>query len=193
MELKQAALFAEFKESFGEHFGAGVSWNGGEELETSTAWLAQASARRLLGIRPTERFEGVDLSTGFRGWTLVVEFESQQNPFAHIGKFWPYLRGELSAAAENPLLLCHFSDWSSYPVYRDLWEWRLSPMPDDPERRVTIQGQQFDHGGEDRALRAHNIQAALQWIDALTIPTAQAGACAAGPRCAGGLPRCPGA
>jgi len=93
-----------------------------------------------------------------------VEFENKELPLSNLLKYWPYLRGELSAKPTQPLLICHFSDWWSYATRRDLWEWTLSRMQADGERLVAVAGKQFDHGGANRSLRDQSITSAVEWI-----------------------------
>jgi hypothetical protein len=100
-------------------------------------------------------------------WTVIIEFESRELPLSNILKYWPYLRGELSAKPMQPILVCHFSDWWSYATRRDLWEWTLSRMQADQGRLVEIEGKQFDHGGSDHLLRASSIYSAIEWIDSV--------------------------
>lgn len=167
MGTKQTDFLVEFKGAFAAHFGESVTWSGGQAHENTASLRTHTSGRRSVGVQRAERFELGDITSRFRGWKLIVEFESGALPLSNLLKYWPYLRGELSTVPECPVLICHFSDWWSYATRRDLWEWTLGRMQADRERLFDIQGQQFDHGGEDRALRIRSIQAAVQWIDAI--------------------------
>lgn len=165
MGITQNTFLREFEDEFHKHFGLETKWSGGQSSKNTAALTTHIAGRRAVGIRKTECFELGDLTTTFRKWKIIIEFESKQISISNILKYWPYLRGDLSSTTEYPILLCHFSDWWSYASYRDLWEWTLSQMQVDPERKNDIFGHQFDHGGYSQVQRANSIQAAILWIE----------------------------
>lgn len=167
MGTTQSSFITEFKLAFNRHFGPDILWVGGQSAKNCAAFLSPFPCRRAVGTQITERFELGDISTTYSGWKIIVEFENKQIPLSNILKYWPYMRGELSAQPEKPILLCHFSDWWSYATRRDLWEWTLSRMRVDPDRLVDIEGRQFDHGGTDGLLRASSILSAVAWIESV--------------------------
>src|SRR3989442_6092194 len=172
---RQSAFLLDFAVAFHRHFGTDFSWNGGQAFDNTAGLLTHKAGRRAVGVRKAERFELGDLTTVFRGHKIIVEFESKQVPISNLLKYWPYLRGELSTKPSNPVLLCHFSDWWSYAVNRDLWEWTISRMQADSGCLVGVTGCQFDHGGKDLSLRCSSIEAALLWLKA-QLPQAAPGA-----------------
>jgi hypothetical protein len=132
---------------------------------TNTAGLmAHQSGRRGGKYNKAERFELGDLTAVVRGRKVVVEFESKQVSISNLLKYWPYLRGELTIQPERPMVILHFSDWWSYGIYRDLWQWTLVQMRDDKQCIHSISGRQFDHGGSDDGLRRKAIDDALLWL-----------------------------
>jgi hypothetical protein len=54
-------------------------------------------------------------------------------------------------------VVCHFSSWSSYGSYRDLWNWLASRMKEDRSLLVKFTARQFDHWGADLALGEQSI------------------------------------
>lgn len=165
MGSTQSSFLAEFKKSFNERLGQDIQWSGGQAAENCAAFASPYPCRREMDAVATERFELGDATALYRGWKIIIEFESKQLPLSNLLKYWPYLRGELNARPAQPVLICHFSDWWSYATRRDLWEWTLSRMQEDTNRLVAIKGQQFDHGGADQLLRASSISSAISWID----------------------------
>ncbi len=169
---KQNAFLDEFRIAFHDRFGTDFSWDGGQAFHNTASLRTHKAGRRAIGVRKSERFELGDLTSVFRGHKIIIEFESNQVPISNLLKYWPYLRGELSTGPQNPVILCHFSDWWSYAVNRDLWEWTLSRMQADPDSLVGITGRQFDHGGKDVPVRRASIEAALHWLESrLTSPS----------------------
>lgn len=168
MGATQSAFLAEFTAAFDQHFEHSARWDGGQSSDNCAGFASQYPCRRPGGNRATERFELGDATVIYRGWKVVVEFESKELPLSNILKYWPYLRGELNASPTAPVILCHFSDWWSYATRRDLWEWTISRMRSDPDKLVNINGRQFDHGGADPSLRQASISSALAWIDTVT-------------------------
>lgn len=165
MGSRQTNFLNEFKESFKDHLGETSLWDGGQVIGNTASLISHSADRRPAGAKKTERFELGDTTTNYRGWKIIIEFENKELPLSNILKYWPYLRGELSTLPNHPILLCHFSDWWSYATRRDLWEWTLSRMQNDPDRIVNIRGRQFDHWGDDSNLRLNSISTAIQWID----------------------------
>ena len=51
-----------------------------------------------------------------------------------------------------------------YGIYRDLWEWTLDQMRNDPKCLQKILGFQFDHGGSDLVRRRKSIDNAVDWV-----------------------------
>jgi hypothetical protein len=90
--LKQTTFLDEFADAFRDHFGPEIKWNGGQAFENTAALVTHVSGRRPVGVKKAERFELGDLTTRFRDWKIVVEFESRQIPISNILKYWPYLR-----------------------------------------------------------------------------------------------------
>lgn len=165
MGLTQSSFLSEFKQSLNDALSHELQWSGGQAAANCAAFIFPYQCRREVGARASERFELGDATASHLGWKIIVEFESKELPLSNLLKYWPYLRGELSTKPEQPVLVCHFSDWWSYATRRDLWEWTLSRMKGDADRLVEIEGRQFDHGGDDRLLRASSIAAAIKWIE----------------------------
>ena len=167
----QAAFLQQFKSLFAARFKEDVAWRGGQSTTNLAGFLRLGSDHRPAGPRKGEGFELGDAIGDFRGWTIIVEFESFQVSLSNLLKFWPYVRGELSSKPESPIAFFHFSNWKSYATYRDLWEWTLSRMRADPDRLVDIQGCQFNHCGTDTVARAASIEKAFDWLEAmLSVP-----------------------
>ena len=167
MGTVQTNFIEEFKSAFNTRFGVSDGWAGGQALANSAAFVTPYPCRRG-GVRGGERFELGDAATSYRGWRLVIEFESKELPLSNLLKYWPYLRGELTTAPDQPLLICHFSDWWSYATRRDLWEWTLSQMRDDGALLAGIEGLQFDHDGLDTSARLNSICAAIEWLESIS-------------------------
>lgn len=173
MAGKQSLFLQQFKNAYEERFGRLSLWTGGQASANTANLVSHVAGRRPIGPRATERFELGDLATKLGDYKIVIEFEDGALPLSNLLKYWPYIRGELSLKPDGPIILCHFSDWWSYATRRDLWEWTLSRMQADPERRVEIHGCQFDHWGRDVSWggdiskRVKSIAGALEWIAAV--------------------------
>jgi len=164
MGVTQSAFLAEFKQAFKQKAGQDIRWAGGQSVENCAAFKLPYPCRREVGARATERFELGDATRDYRGWKVILEFESKELALSNLLKYWPYLCGDLTAKPSMPILICHFSDWWSYATRRDLWEWTLSRMQADQNRMCEIKGKQFDHGGKDQQVRASSIASAIDWI-----------------------------
>lgn len=164
MGSRQAEFLAEFREAFSQRVGVTCSWTGGQVLG-NVAHLPRDAALRKEGlIRAGERFELGDLRTEFLGTMLVVEYDSGGISLSNLLKYWPYLREELSVPPKLPLVLWHFSDWGSWGAYRDLWQWQVARMHNDPVLRVPFTARQFDHGGKNAARCTEAVQEAIDWL-----------------------------
>ncbi|KAB7619489.1 hypothetical protein [Alkalilimnicola sp. S0819] len=163
MGATQAAFLREFADVFRSE-APDVSWTGGQGKHNTASLLTHQAGRRGGAYNKAERFELGDLTAAFNDHKIIIEFESKQVAIANLLKYWPYLRGELSSKPELPVLICHFSDWWSYGVYRDLWQWTLSQMQSDPKCLQHIVGCQFDHGGSNVSLRHSAIEQAVEWL-----------------------------
>ncbi|NYT72224.1 hypothetical protein HZU72_07255 [Halomonas sp. QX-2] len=165
MGQTQTTFLTEFLANFDADLLVRPSWTGGGQGKSNTARLETHSAGRRGNIyHSSERFELGDLTANIKGHKVVIEFESKQIPIQNLLKYWPYLRGELSTKPTAPVIICHFSDWWSYGINRDLWEWTLSQMQQDRTCIVPIQGKQFDHGGSNTQVRQQSIRQAAQWV-----------------------------
>ena len=164
MGNRQLDFLSGFREAFQARLRGEVLWGGGQTA-TNTAGLQPDLLLRRDGRRRTgERFELGDLRCDISVSTVVVEYESGAMAVHNLLKYWPYLRGELGAVPTRPILLCHFSDWSSYGSYRDLWQWLLNRMKEDSYRRVEFHARQFDHGGTDVERANRSLSEALDWL-----------------------------
>jgi len=141
-----------------------LAWSGGQIVSNTAALPVNDALRRPGPTRKAERFELGDIAVEVGRWRVVIEFESGAVPLSNLLKYWPYIRGELGTRPSRPLLICHFSDWWSYATRRDLWQWTLSRMKEDPEKVVDVQGRQFDHWGDDQQRRSESLNAAIDWI-----------------------------
>lgn len=164
MGTTQTAFLSEFSAHFDAELSARPSWTGGQGRLNTARLDTFRSGRRGNIYNSSERFELGDLTAIINGHKVIVEFESKQIPIQNLLKYWPYLRGELSTKPESPVIICHFSDWWSYGINRDLWEWTLNQMQQDRTCLVPIQGRQFDHGGSNQDIRQQSIIEAAQWI-----------------------------
>lgn len=167
MGIKQNTFMAEFKKSFNKKFELCFDWSGGQGNNNCAGFSTPYASCRRVDTKGSEKFELGDLTASFKGWMLIVEYENKELPLSNIVKYWPYMRGELSKLPEQPVLICHFSDWWSYATRRDLWEWTLSKMKTDKECLFEIKGKQFDHGGSDEQARQASISSAIEWIDSV--------------------------
>ncbi len=172
MGLTQSSFLSEFTRAFNESRQQDILWAGGQAAGNCAAFVSPYSCRRKTGVRTAERFELGDATASYLGWKIIVEFERKELPLSNILKYWPYVRGELSAKPTQPLLICHFSNWWSYATRRDLWEWTLSRMQADEGQLVAIEGKQFDHGGSDKLIRSSSISSAISWIDSIVMKRA---------------------
>ncbi|GAB2500087.1 hypothetical protein GCM10027084_12190 [Pseudoxanthomonas sangjuensis] len=163
MGATQTAFLLEFTEAFLKK-APNASWAGGQARANTASLLTHQAGRRGGLYNKAERFELGDLTTTFNGHKIVIEFESKQVPISNLLKYWPYLRGELSSKPDCPVIICHFSDWWSYGIYRDLWQWTLDQMQQDPKCLQSVSGCQFDHGGHDLSIRDSSINQSIEWI-----------------------------
>ena len=164
MGVTQNNFLLEFGDAFRKAFGAGTTWAGGQAKANTGSLLTHQAGRRGGKYNEAERFELGDLTTVLHGRKIIIEFESKQVPISNLLKYWPYLRGDLSTKPHMPVLVCHFSDWWSYGIYRDLWQWTLQRIQEDTACLYPIVGCQFDHGGNDDGLRKQSITEALHWL-----------------------------
>lgn len=172
MGTTQTTFLLEFGNAFRRSFQDEVAWTGGQATANTASLLTNQSGRRGGKYNKAERFELGDLTAVVRGCKVVIEFESKQVPISNLLKYWPYLRGELSTKPESPVIICHFSDWWSYGIYRDLWQWTLCQMQGDKQCLHSVDGRQFDHGGSNDELREKSINEALVWLEGvLPLPT----------------------
>ncbi len=160
----QSTFLLEFGEAFCRSFGEECAWTGGQVITNTASLLTHQAGRRGGHYNKAERFELGDLTAVFRGHKIIIEFESKQVPISNLLKYWPYLRGELSTKPHMPVLLCHFSNWWSYGIYRDLWQWTIGEMQQDAKCLYPIDGCQFDHGGSNDMLRKQSITDAISWV-----------------------------
>ncbi|MFO1244106.1 MAG: hypothetical protein U1E71_02850 [Ramlibacter sp.] len=164
MGKTQTSFLAEFQSAFHARAGVELEWSGGQVVSNTAALPINDALRRPGPAKRAERFELGDIAAEFGRWRVVIEFESGEVPLSNLLKYWPYVRGELGTRPSRPLLICHFSDWWSYATRRDLWEWTLSRMKEDPWKIVEVQGRQFDHWGEDKQRRSESVNSAIDWI-----------------------------
>jgi hypothetical protein len=128
---KQSEFLQIFRKAFENRFNVAPDWSGGQILTNKACFAGLDHYRRERRIRSNEGIELGDLRTSFQEWTVIVEYESSAMVVQNLLKYWPYLRGELSCAPREPILLCHFSEWSSWGSYRDLWSWLRSQIAAD--------------------------------------------------------------
>ena len=159
----QKTFLSEFADAF-RRKAPDASWRGGQAKANTASLLTHQAGRRGGLYNNAERFELGDLTATLNGHKIIVEFESKQVPISNLLKYWPYLRGELSSKPSLPVIFCHFSDWWSYGIYRDLWQWTLDQMQQDAKCLQRISGRQFDHGGNDLSLRSRAIDLAIDWV-----------------------------
>jgi hypothetical protein len=157
-----------FKTAFQTQFGK-VIWHGGQLAANMIAPTAAKHLRRDGLVKSSEKIELGDLRTTFRNYDIMVEYESGCASAYNILKHWAYLRGELSAKPQRTTLLCCFCDYWSYGAVRDVCQWTINMMEDDPLTQVKVR--MFDH-----ALRSNNVDAskscineALHWIASETV------------------------
>lgn len=150
-----------FKLAFTQRFGVQMQWQGGQTLGNFAGLPGIFDLRREGRIKPNERFEIGDIRSDISGITLVVEFDGSGVSVSNLLKYWPYVKGHLSIQPEFPIVLCNFSNWSSYGSYRDLWSWLLERIQADQEKIVDLHGHQFDHCETDLDKRTQSIHRAL--------------------------------
>lgn len=164
MGIRQSDFLERFKRAFEDRFPEEVAWSGGQGAANTAGLVPDPQLRRKGKLRSRERFELGDLRCDFRNTTVIVEFDSEPVAVHNLVKYWPYIRGELDSVPTSPIVLCHFSNWSSYGSYRDLWKWLIARIGEDRTRKVEFQGRQFDHGGSDRGKEAGSVSEALAWL-----------------------------
>ncbi len=164
MGSRQTPFLLAFQEVFIQKFDQNISWLGGQKIGNYACLIHDIELRRNGKVRAGERFELGDLRGDINGTMLIIEYDSSGVSLSNLTKFWPFLRGELSVQPSAPLILCHFSDWSSYGSHRDLWEWQLSRIKADADLLMPIYARQFDHGRDDLLLRALSLEMAINWV-----------------------------
>ena len=165
MGSRQKEFLERFRGALAERFPSVVEWGGGQVASNTGSIDAHVSLRRSGVVRPGERFELGDLRCVISETAVVVEYESGPVALHNLLKYWPYLRGEMSSLPVSSMVLCHFSDWVSYGSYRDLWEWTVREMKDDPDLKVRFAARQFDHWGSDLDAAARSIADCLTWLE----------------------------
>jgi hypothetical protein len=169
MAVTQTVFLEAFKAAFAARFGQEqLVWGGGQGAGNIGALPGRAELRRAGKLMAREAFELGDLRIAFRGADLLVEFDQGAVDLRNVLKYWPFIRGELTATPTRPVMLCHFSRWHSYGSFRDLWHWTVNRMQQDERVIVPFIAQHFDHWIEDPAARAASIEAALDWVDTTT-------------------------
>jgi hypothetical protein len=144
----------------------------GGQRSGNTAGLPEDPVLRAVGaVGSQEAYELGDLRADDGARTIIVEYDGEGPSLINLAKYWPYVRGELSATPSLPIALCHFSSWASYGSHRLLWQWLLARMREDQSRVVDFQAQQFDHARDDSVRRRDQIQNALQWLRSLEMRT----------------------
>ncbi len=163
MGKPQNEFCGQFKTAFEAQFG-NVIWHGGQLAANMIAPAAAKHLRRNGLIKSSEKIELGDLRTTFRKYEIMVEYESGCANAYNILKHWPYLRGDLSVKPQRPTLLCCFCDWWSYGAVRDVCQWTMSMMENDPLTRVKVR--MFDHAfrSKDANASRRSIAEALDWI-----------------------------
>ena len=166
MGTKQETFLTEFQSRFDAAFGNALAWTGGQVIGNKANFCALPAYRRDGVCRPNEGIELGDLRTSIAGWTIVVEYESEAMVVQNLIKYWPYLRGELSVAPHEPIILVHFSDWKSWGSFRDLWDWIRKQMSTDTTCKVSFTAEQYDHGGGATEVLSRNAEAAIAFVRA---------------------------
>ena len=164
MGSKQSAFLDEFRRSFVHRFGE-TNWTGGQVAGNKASFNPLAKYRRNEEFRANEGIELGDLVTQIGGFRLVIEFESEAMIVQNLIKYWPFLRGELDVTPTEHMVMLHFSDWRSWGSYRDLWEWIRERICNDADVRVDVSAEQFDHGGENTAIRTRSIGRAIDFVE----------------------------
>jgi hypothetical protein len=174
MGVPQQQFLTRLRTALTTRFPSATGWAGGQGIANTAALKGDASLRRGGVLRYGERFELGDLRCTAGSATIVVEYESEGVALHNLLKYWPYLRGELSARPRSAIILCHFSSWHSYGSYRDLWNWLASRMQDDRSLLVKFTARQFDHWGTDLASAEKSIAACMDWIESEALQAATA-------------------
>jgi hypothetical protein len=153
----QNEFCSQFRTAFELRFGKAI-WYGGQLAANMVTPVAAKHLRRDGLIKSSEKIELGDLRTTFKNLDIMVEYESGCASACNILKHWAYLRGDLSAKPQRPTLLCCFCDWWSYGAVRDVCQWTMSMMENDPLTRVKVQ--MFNH-----ALRSNDVDASERCIN----------------------------
>jgi hypothetical protein len=163
MGKQQNDFCDQFKAAFEKRFGR-VVWQGGQLSANMIAPVTASHLRRDGLAKGTERIELGDLRTTFRDHEIMIEYESGCASAYNILKHWAYLRGDLTIKPQHRTLLCCFCDWWSYGAVRDVCQWTMTMMEDDPRTRVKVR--MFDHAFRTKAIDASAtaIKEALDWI-----------------------------
>lgn len=166
MGILQNQFLAQFQLGFENRFGDQGKVLGGQRVENVSSLPSRLELYRD-GRAPHqgERFELGDLRIELPTRTVIVEFDADRVGVGNLLKYWPYLRGELSVGPHLPILLCHFSSWSSNASSRHLWDWLYEQMIADREQRVGFVARQFDHC---EVVNEHGVKAiveALDWVE----------------------------
>ena len=164
MGTHQQEFLERFKVVFSARFPEKTAWSGGQVLANTSGLEPDLLLRRDGVPRRGERFELGDLRCDIGNSTVIVEYESDAMAVHNLLKYWPYTRGELATTPVNSIILCHFSNWSSYGSYRDLWEWLLKRIAEDSSHKVEFMARQFDHGGTDSERAGRSLSQAIDWI-----------------------------
>ena len=170
----QQAFLENFRASFSALVAGSVEWTGGQILANTGVLPAHETLRRGGRFKSGERFELGDLRGDLMRTTLIVEYESSAIAVHNLLKYWPLLRGESSWLPRLPIVMCHFSDWSSYGSHRDLWQWAYERMSAYDALVVSFRARQFDHWGRDLDRAAEAITEAVAWMLSATEEVASA-------------------
>jgi hypothetical protein len=158
MGQSQRSFLAKFKDEFCSRVSSDVTWSGGQVSKNTASLRPNPALRRGGQVRHGEAFELGDLRCDYAGHTVIVEYDSGSVSVPNLLKYWLYVRGDLKKKPTLPIVLCHFSNWGSYGSYRDLWQWTLERIKEDPLIESEFMARQFDHGQGDA------IGDALKWI-----------------------------
>lgn len=172
MGMPQQEFLARLRAALTAGFSAASDWSGGQIASNCASLAPVTSLRRNGPIRSGERFELGDLRCRIGSVDVVVEYESEGVALHNLLKYWPYLRGEMSSRPSSPILLCHFSNWSSYGSYRDLWEWTAARMTADPALLVKFAARQFDHWGAELDESEASMAGCVEWLKSEAFCTA---------------------
>jgi hypothetical protein len=172
--VPQQKFLSRMQAALADGFPAATEWTGGQIIANCAAIKPDESLRRGGYVRRGERFELGDLRCLIGTTAIIVEYESGAIALHNLVKYWPYLRGVLSSRPQFDVVLCHFSSWSSYGSYRDLWNWQARQMSDDGALLVKFTARQFDHGDADLAAADKSISKCLEWIKVEALGTTPA-------------------